>query len=480
MAQFLESCHNKLMPKQISKSEYDALLELIREFPDGAMMDEIIASVPEKLSRRTVLRRLNDLLEQGRLRRSGKGRATRYRNPAVTETIVERVTVGSGTEGERYIPVSEEGAAVKQLVRRPMEARSPVGYRREFLDSYRPNETWYLPADIRHELSAWGTMQQETRPAGTYANQILNRLLIDLSWNSSRLEGNSYSLLETEQLLELGVSVDNKDATEAQMILNHKAAIELLVDQADVIGFNNYTLLNLHAVLADNLLGDPQAGGRLRTTIVDIGGTVFHPLAIPQLIEECFHQVLATAAAIADPFEQSFFALVHLPYLQPFIDVNKRVSRLAANIPFIQKNLCPLSFVDVPERAYFDGILGVYELNRVELLRDVFIWAYQRSAARYSAIRQSMGEPDPFRLRYRQQIAGLIQAVIREGMNKRKGGQAIQQFADANVDAIDQHRFIEVTETELMGLHEGNFARYQIRPLEYQAWKEVWGKSSRG
>jgi len=219
--------------------------------------------------------------------------------------------------------------------------------------------------------------------------------------------------------------------------------------------------------------------GRLRTTIVDIGGTVFHPLAIPQLIEECFHQVLATAAAIADPFEQSFFALVHLPYLQPFVDVNKRVSRLAANIPFIQKNLCPLSFVDVPERAYFDGNLGVYELNRVELLRDVFIWAYQRSAARYSAIRQSMGEPDSFRLRYRQRIAALIQAVIRECMNKRKAGQAIKQFTDSNVDAIDRHRFIEVTETELMSLHEGNIGRYQIRPFEYQAWKEAWRKSSR-
>ena len=166
--------------------------------------------------------------------------------------------------------------------------------------------------------------------------------------------------------------------------------------------------------------------------------------------------------------------------MQPFIDVNKRVSRLAANIPFIQKNLCPLSFVDVPERAYFDGMLGVYELNRVELLRDVFIWAYQRSAARYSAIRQSMGEPDSFRLRYRQQIAALIQAVIREGMNKRKAGQAIKQFTDSNVDAIDRHRFIEVTETELMSMHEGNIARYQIRPFEYQAWKEVCGKSGRG
>lgn len=89
--------------------------------------------------------------------------------------------------------------------------------------------------------------------------------------------------------------------------------------------------------------------------------------------------------------------MLHFSYLQPFEDVNKRVSRLAANLPFIRENLSPLSFVDVPERAYIEGLLGVYELNRIELLRDVFVWAYERSCARYSAVRQSLGEPDLIR-----------------------------------------------------------------------------------
>jgi Fic family protein len=71
--------------------------------------------------------------------------------------------------------------------------------------------------------------------------------------------------------------------------------------------------------------------------------------------------------------------MVHLPYLQPFAGVNKRVSRLAANIPFIRDNLCPLSFIDVSQQAYVDAMLGVYEFNRIELLRDVFVWAYERS-----------------------------------------------------------------------------------------------------
>ena len=78
-----------------------------------------------------------------------------------------------------------------------------------------------------------------------------------------------------------------------------------------------------------------------------------------------------------------------------------------------------MSFVYVPERAYIDGVLAVYELNRIELLRDVFVWAYERSSARYSAVRQSLGEPDPFRLRYRALVAEAVAAVVRTGMGKQ-------------------------------------------------------------
>lgn len=86
---------------------------------------------------------------------------------------------------------------------------------------------------------------------------------------------------------------------------------------------------------------------------------------------------------IADPFEQSFFALVHLPYLQPFAGVNKRTSRLVANLPLFRENLCPLTFLDVPEQAYSRAILGTYEMTRVELLRDLYVWAYERSTQEY-------------------------------------------------------------------------------------------------
>ena len=302
----------------------------------------------------------------------------------------------------------------------------------------------------------------------------MDRLLIDLSWNSSRLEGNTYSLLDTQRLFERGESAEGKATEETQMILNHKAAVEMLAENAKEIGFNRYTICNLHALLSENLLPDPAAGGRVRSRLVGITGTIYEPLDVPQQIEQYFNQMLQKAEAIRNPFEQAFFVMVHLPYLQPFEDVNKRVSRLAANIPLVRYNLCPLSFVDVDQDDYVRGTLGVYELNRVEYLRDVFTWAYRRSCTRYSAIRQSLGEPDPFRLRYRKQIAEFVRKIVQERMDKRAAAEWIAMQVRKEISQNDQSRFVEVVETEVSNLHSGNTARYRLRPSEFDEWKQKW------
>jgi Fic family protein len=214
--------------------------------------------------------------------------------------------------------------------------------------------------------------------------------------------------------------------------------------------------------------------GRIRTKPVGIGGTVFHPLAVPQQIEECFDMLLAKADLIEDPFEQAFFCMVHVPYLQPFEDVNKRVSRLAANIPLIHRNLCPISFVDVDKHDYVAGLIGVYELNRVELLRDVFEWAYRRSCLRYSAVRQILGEPDPFRLTYRDEIGRAMREVVTGGMDKAAATRHIAARAAEWLPAEQRARFVEAVETSLGGLHEGNIARLRLRPGEFRQWHERW------
>ena len=457
------------MVPSVLSSTHEAVLKAVAQSAAGANIEQIEAQLPQPPTRRTLQRWLNALVGQGRLRKEGQARSTRYLLP-----VQAAPEAADAAPGDVSLPLSDEARAIDIAVRQPVQHSTPVGYRRSFLDSYRPNTTFYLHAALRAELQALGQVAAHNEPAGTYARSIANRLLIDLSWNSSRLEGNTYSLLETERLLSAGDAAEGKGALEAQMILNHKAAIEFLMDCTPDMGFNRYTLLNLHALLSDNLLPDPTASGRLRTVAVGIGQAVFLPLEGPQLIAECFAQVLDTAAAIQDPLEQAFFAMVHLPYLQPFEDVNKRVSRLAANIPLIQHNLCPLSFVDVPPAAYISAMLGVYELNRIELLRDVFAWAYKRSCARYSAVRQSLGEPDPFRLRYRALIFDTVAEVVRAAMNKQRAIAFVARQARQHLPPADQHRFVEVTETELMSLHEGNMARYRLRPSEFEAWRQGW------
>jgi Fic family protein len=297
--------------------------------------------------------RLKHLVANGRLIKEGTGRWARYYSPAA------KPGVPSDAEAEPVVPLSRAAAELRAYLRRPAEVRNPVGYDRAFLDSYRPNVSAYLSSQERIHLHEVGKPPAGQQPAGTYAKLILNRLLVDLSWNSSRLEGNTYSLLDTRRLIDFGEEAQGKDRLEAQMSVNHKDAIEFLVGSAEDIGFNRFTILNLHAMLANNLLADPISAGRLRYIAVAVERSVFHALEMPQVIDECFDQILATADAIDDPFEQAFFVMVQLPYLQAFDDVNKRVSSLAANIPLIKRYLCPLSFIDVPRSTYTDAILAV-------------------------------------------------------------------------------------------------------------------------
>lgn len=378
-----------------------------------------------EVPRRTLQRWLRELVDAGQLRRLGQGRGTRYQ-------VIDRL----------------DGATT---------------WNTDFLHSYVPNRTFYLPADTRAQLHSIGS-SAATQPGGTYSRNILDRLLIDLSWNSSRLEGNTYSLLETEELILRGKSPDERTRFETQMILNHKAAIEFLVDEPDVLQLDSITVRNLHAILSDTLLADPEMGGRLRTIPVQISGSKYIPLAIPDRIKTEFEHIIETAAKIEDPFECSFFLLVHLPYLQPFVDVNKRVSRLAANIPFIQRGYYPLSFLDVERDDYLQATLAIYEQNNTAPLQPLFELAYRNTAQRYAVIAESLGEPDPFRTQYRLELKDAVAHIVRGG-----------EFELDDIPKQDRAAFQELLDHELSALHEGNFARYGLRPSEYRAWLAARG-----
>ena len=481
------------MPLQVSKSEFEAILVVMARFPDGAPIRVLLEQAElSSYKRRTLQRRLDHLLEDGRLVSRGGGRGFHY---ALAETPVVSGHAGITPppwgfpsrvrEDEPAPPVPGRSGAIgdwlstssrdlRAAVTRPVAERPPAPYNDRFLNSYQPNVTQYLAPSLRLELAAMGRVGMEGHPAGTYLRKVMGRLIIDLSWNSSRLEGNTYSILETERLLELGENAEGRSLAEAQMILNHKVAIEILADQADEIGFNRYTLFNLHAALAESLLPNEHSYGRLRHEPVGVSGTSYRPLQDPARIEENFARILAKTAAITDPFEQAFFTMVQLPYLQPFIDVNKRVSRLAANIPLMLHNLCPLAFVGVPREDYILATLAVYELNRVEYLRDVFVSAYRKSCDRYSAIRQVLGEPDPLRVRYRRDLTRYVKHVVESMMDKKQAARWIADESTREIDPDNHAAFIEMVETSLTCLHEGNIARFRLRPATFHSWFTGW------
>jgi len=444
-----------------------ALLKSIQSSSSGLTLAELLAQHPG-LARRTVQRWLNQWGREGKITASGEGRARRYAAPALSATAI---AMAPTDRFPSHIPLAADSRDILAYVDQPLLARKPVGYQRDFLDAYQPNVSGYLPESLRRQLHKMGRTAQAHEPAGTYSRAILNRLLIDLSWASSHLEGNTYSRLDTVALIEQGRAARGKAAIETQMILNHKTAIELLVDSAvspGSAGLNRYLLMNLHSALAENLLPNPSDEGRVRQHAVDIGQSVYRPLSTPQQIDETLGVVLLKLNAIADPFEQSFFAMVHLPYLQPFADINKRTSRLAANLPLFRANLCPLTFLDVPEQAYSRATLGVYELTRVELLRDLYVWAYERSTQEYLAIKQELAEPDPTRLAYRELIKQTIREVVQNPHADTLAAiaQAMEQVPKADRDDVQA-----LVVQELRRLHEGVLARYGLRPSELTAWK---------
>ncbi|MBK9625642.1 MAG: Fic family protein [Rhodocyclaceae bacterium] len=466
------------MPKIVSPQQLDQIAGQIGQYPLGIGAEELAQALGIDLPRRTLQRRLASLIEQKRIFSEGEGRALKYR---LVPNIVGAVGSAQGSStvqgiGDVYLPISPEGEEIRAYVRQARQQRTPVSYQQSFLEAYTPNSTAYLPESVRAQLHALGRSPIENAPAGTFARDILNRLLIDLSWASSHLEGNTYTRLDTERLIEFGQAATGKDALETQMILNHKTAIEYLVQDTGNIGVNPETVVALHAFLSDGLMPDPSACGRLRNRAVEIGGSVYMPIAMPQRIGELFAVVLEIAAEIKDPFEQSFFLMVHLPYLQPFEDVNKRVSRLVANIPFIRHNLSPLSFIDVVQQDYIDGLLGVYELNRVELLRDVFVRAYERSCQQYVAVRQQLVPPDATRLRYRTQLSSLVAAIVRAGADADEA--TIRARVPEAVVESDRERFIALVLEEFNTIHAGNAIRFGLRPLEFAAWQER--KAGRG
>ena len=414
----------------MSKREPDAvILSLMQKMLAAGQSDfsssELLAHL--SLSKASLNRYLLKLSGSGQLHIIGEGKTTRYRlNPP---------------------------AGV---------ASAPVTYQRQFVDQYQPNISQLLPEGLAQALYHEGRLRGQF-PASTYARKVLEQLLIDLSWTSSRLEGNRYTLLATQELFRLGHEPANPDP-DAIMLLNHKDAIEFLVDATPGYGLTSLVVRNVHAMLMNNLLHQTEALGTIRQKIVNISDTVYLPAQNPHLLGEMLELIIDKARAVKNPVEAAFFLWLNLAYLQPFEDGNKRVSRVCCNIPLMLYNCAPLSFLDVDPFDYAQAMMAVYELNRVEMAAELFAWTYRRSIRKYSVIIEAMGMPDPLRARYREVLGDAVRQVVESG---RSIEQAMQQLPIAPDDQI---AFANMLQLDLRSLDVFNCARYRLSLAKTEEW----------
>ena len=436
-----------------------AIRKLVAAGNESVSSSDVIDTLNRSSS--TVRRHLDLLYAAGKLSRDGKARATRYRLVELRGTSSSLLSPApAGAASSSQIIWSLASIALGHKLDQPLAARTPVTYQRDFVDSYEPNKTHLLPQALADELFQTGRLQGR-QPAGTYARKVLEQLLIDLSWSSSRLEGNRYTLLDTQKLFEQKTAATDTDSV---MLLNHKEAIEFLVDAVPSYNLSEVVVRNLHAVLMQSLLANSDALGSIREQVVNISDTTYMPAQMPALLGEMLKSVIHKAGNIKNPIEATFFLWINLAYLQPFEDGNKRVSRLAANIPLMLYNCAPLSFLDVDVLEYARAMLGVYEFLDVSIAADLFAWTYRRSMKRYAVVMESMGAPDPLRVRYRQHLTDAIGLVVRE----RKPVQEV--LTELNLKEEGAPGFEAMLRDELQKLEAFNFARYRLTLPKTEAW----------
>ena len=208
----------------------------------------------------------------------------------------------------------------------------------------------------------------------------MERLGIDLSWKSSQIEGNTYSLLETERLLRESKTADGKTKEEAVMLLNHKDALRFVLDNPDYLKELTISHIeDIHTLLTKELSVDKG----LRHRRVGITGTQYRPLDNEFQIREAMHDTCTLINSKQYVFEKALLALVLLSYIQPFMDGNKRTARITSNALLIAYGYCPLSFRTVDSIDYKKAMLLFYEQNNLSALKQIFINQYEFAVREY-------------------------------------------------------------------------------------------------
>lgn len=360
------------MPRPIDEKHLAAICGVIERAPDGCAFSDVAAALNSPPPRRNLQRWLAALVRQKRVIRVGRLKSTRYRMTQPGEMVDD-------IEADlQPLPIRKGSAAhaIQILVARPLAERPAVAYRRAWLDAYQPNKTWYLPEDVRKQL-----LNAPGVPGGA-------ALLQDPAWRSQFTEDVVLAglVLEGEEANRWGVKlllaerpVAEKVPRVKRLAWNIRRVVDVFASKGGPGALSAERILEMADQVDMMIICDenqnPIGESPIRIGPVTLPGSSYQPPPPGATLRATFEQVVATAAAVKDPFEQAFFLFLHLLYLQPF-NLNFATACLAANVPLVLANVRPLAFATVPPRELHAGVRGVCELNRLGLLREVFLRAY--------------------------------------------------------------------------------------------------------
>ena len=323
---------------------------------------EIFEGLNSVASYATVKRCLSKLLEENYIAQQGNAKNSRY-------VISPRFNL--------FYPVDLDGYYSKEIDER------------EILTSYNfaliPETLQNVPLFTAEESVLLNALQSKFTENTTSISESeyrkdMERLAIDLCWKSAQIEGNTYSLLETERLLREKQTAAGKTKDEAVMLLNHKDAIDfVMANAADFRSLNVVQIENLHGILTKEL----GIERNIRKRRVGITGTNYRPLDNEFQIREALQQTGDLINGRGNVFEKALFALVLLSYIQAFTDGNKRVARITANALLIAHGYCPISFRTVDSVEYKKEMLLFYEQNNLSAFKRIFIQQFQFAVENY-------------------------------------------------------------------------------------------------
>ena len=323
---------------------------------------EVFDNVDIEVSYATLKRILTGLKSANYLITKGKGKGTRYFLSPAYELIQ---------------PIDIEKYYEKEIDERQIKGSFNFEIFTTILNKYDSFTEIELSNLSRLQLEYQNNIAELSE--SEYKNE-LERLAIDLSWKSSQIEGNTYSLLETERLLKEKETAAGKTKEEAIMLLNHKDALDFIIENTDYLNPLTVSKIeDIHSILTKEL----DVEKNLRKRRVGISGTNYKPLDNKFQILEALRQACNVINSKESIFEKALLALVLISYIQPFMDGNKRTARIVSNAILMNYNHCPLSFRTVDSIDYKKAMLLFYEQNNISNFKEIFINQFEFAVKTY-------------------------------------------------------------------------------------------------